>query len=88
MRLLLFVLLASGCMAHTQRLTDIPCDETCPKGQSCDRGIGECRPDSCEGRCTKYERCVGMGAQAHCETVPSPTMEYNRPDTSAPSSMY
>jgi hypothetical protein len=87
-RFLLIALLASACMAHTPRMTDIPCDEKCPKGESCDRNIGECRPDSCEGRCTKYERCVGMNADAHCEPIPAPTMEYTRPDTSAPSSMY
>jgi len=82
-------LLASACMAHSQRLPDIPCEGSCPKGQSCDRAIGECRADSCEGRCTKYERCVGMDYQAHCETIPSPTMGPSRPDTSAlPSSVY
>jgi len=80
-------LLLCAC-THAQRLQDVPCEAACPKGQSCDRAIGECRADSCDGRCTKYERCVGMDYQAHCEAIPSPTMEYSRPDTSAPSSMY
>jgi hypothetical protein len=79
-----------ACVActHAQHLPDVPCEGTCPKGQSCDRAIGECRADSCEGRCTKYERCVGMDYQAHCEPIPVGSLEYTRPDTSAPSSMY
>jgi hypothetical protein len=91
MRLLhLAVLLSALCACtHAQRLPDIPCEGTCPTGQSCDRAIGECRADSCEGRCTKWERCVGMDTQAHCETIPSPTTGPSRPDTSAlPSSVY
>jgi len=86
--LLLFLASMDGC-AHTNHpLPDIPCDPKCTKGQTCDVAIGECRADPCEGRCTKWERCVGPDYEAHCELIPTPEMQYNRPDTSAPSSMY
>jgi hypothetical protein len=85
---LALLLLSLGACVHTQQPPEHECEASCPAGQACDHTIGQCKVDPCEGRCQKWERCEGMNAQAHCEMVPMPAMQYERPDTSAPSSMY
>jgi hypothetical protein len=84
--LLLFCLCAC---AHAQETRYLACPADCPNGQSRDHSVGQCSIDPCEGRCSTWERCVvGTDTRAHCEIVPMPDMQYTRPDTSAPSSMY